>query len=90
MPRRYADYLPEYEIYHRMSTIGSWFLFASLLLTLANLVYSLFRGKQAPNSPWGGATLEWRTPTPPPVLNFDGEPDLSRGTYEYPVSVDDD
>ena len=90
MPRRYADYLPEYEIYHKLSTIGSWFLFSSLLLMLANLVHALFKGERAPVSPWGGATLEWRTASPPPTLNFDGEPDLSRGTYEYPTKVDDE
>ncbi len=31
MPRRYADYLPEYLIYHRLSTIGSWILAAGPL-----------------------------------------------------------
>ena len=87
MPRRYADYLPEYTVYHKISTIGSWFLFGSLLLILANLFHALFKGKRARPDPWGGATLEWRTPTPPPTLNFDGEPDLSRGTYEYPTEV---
>jgi len=90
MPRRYADYLPEYEIYHRCSTIGSWFLLTAVLIMFANLVYALLKGKPAPADPWGGATLEWRTATPPPVLNFEGEPDLSRGTYEYPVEVDDE
>jgi cytochrome c oxidase subunit 1 len=90
MPRRYADYLPEYEIYHKLSTIGSWFLYASLLLMFGNLIYALFRGARAPADPWGGATLEWRTPTPPPTLNFDGPPDLSRGAYEYPERVDDE
>ncbi len=87
MPRRSADYLPEYEIYHRLSTIGSWFLYGSLLLMFGNLVYALFKGKPAPADPWGGATLEWRTASPPPVLNFVGEPDLNRGAYEYPVEV---
>lgn len=90
MPRRYADYLPEYEIYHKISTIGSWLLFSSLLLIMGNLVYSLFKGKKAPMDPWGGATLEWRIPTPPPTLNFDDRPDLSRGAYEYPEHVDDE
>jgi len=90
MPRRYADYLPEYEIYHRLSTVGSWFLATAVVIMIANLVYSLFKGKPAPVDPWGGATLEWRTATPPPVLNFEGEPDLSRGAYEYPVEVDDE
>jgi len=87
MPRRYADYLPEYTIYHRISTIGSWFLFASLLLMLGNLIHALFKGKPAPTDPWGGATLEWRTATPPPTLNFSGRPDLTRGPYEYPEQV---
>jgi cytochrome c oxidase subunit 1 len=87
MPRRYADYLPEYEIYHKWSTIGSWLLAAAVLIMFANLFYSLFKGPKAKGDPWGGATLEWRTPTPPPVLNFDGQPDLSRGAYEYPTEV---
>jgi cytochrome c oxidase subunit 1 len=88
MPRRYADYLPEYTVYHQLSTVGSWLLFGSLLLMLGNLIHALLRGKRARPDPWGGATLEWRTRTPPPTLNFDGEPDLSRGTYEYPTEVD--
>ena len=90
MPRRYADYLPEYEVYHKLSTIGSWFLFTALVLMFGNLIHALVRGKRAPSDPWGGATLEWRTATPPPTLNFAGEPDLSRGMYEYPERVDDD
>ena len=87
MPRRYADYLPEYTVYHQFSTIGSWVMVAALLLAFYNLAHSLFRGERAPDDPWGGATLEWRTPTPPPVLNFTGAPDLSRGPYEYPEEV---
>ena len=80
---------PEYEIYHKCSTIGSWFLITAVLLMFGNLVSALLKGRQAPVDPWRGATLEWRTATPPPVLNFDGEPELSRGAYEYPVEVDD-
>ncbi len=88
MPRRYADYLPRYEIYHRISTIGSWVMVAGLLVMFANLAYALRKGKRAGENPWGGATLEWTTRTPPPVLNFDAEPDLSRGAYEYPEEVE--
>ena len=88
MPRRYADYLPEYTIYHRLSTIGSWIMVSSILLMLGNLLYSLYQRRPAEDNPWGGATLEWRTQTPPPTLNFVGEPDLSRGAYEYPVEVE--
>lgn len=88
MPRRYADYLPEYSSYHMLSTIGSWVLVLALLLMLANLAQALFKGKAAEDNPWRGATLEWRVGTPPPVLNFDQEPDLSRGAYDYPTEVE--
>ncbi len=88
MPRRYADYLPQYTNFHAASTIGSWILVAALLLMIGNLTYGIFRGKRASDNPWGGKTLEWSTATPPPTLNFDDEPDLSHGPYEYPVDVD--
>ncbi len=89
MPRRYADYLPEFTIYHRLSTIGSWIMVSAILLMVGNLVAALFTGRRAPINPWGGATLEWQAPTPPPVLNFASPPDLSRGPYEYPKEVED-
>ncbi len=85
MPRRYADYLPEYTIYHRTSTIGSWILISGILLLFGNLVYALFRGKRADSNPWGGTTLEWHTATPPPVLNFDRAPVVTTDPYDYPV-----
>jgi cytochrome c oxidase subunit 1 len=88
MPRRYADYLPEYLAYHRCSTVGSWIMVAGLLIMIVNLLHSLFKGARAEQNPWGGATLEWQTGTPPPVLNFSEEPDLSRGPYEYPSEVE--
>jgi cytochrome c oxidase subunit 1 len=88
MPRRYADYLPEYTVYHQFSTTGSWILAMSLLLLFGNLVDALFRGENAPDNPWGGATLEWQTRTPPPVVNFDENPDVSRRAYDYPIDVE--
>jgi len=88
MPRRYADYLPEYVVYHRLSTIGSWIMVSAILLMFGNLIYSLWRGRRSGVNPWGGATLEWQVPTPPPVENFVGRPDLSRGPYEYPTEVE--
>jgi cytochrome c oxidase subunit 1 len=87
MPRRYATYPPRYTLWHHLSTVGSWILFSALLLALANLLVAWRRGRRAPADPWGGATLEWRTPSPPPPDNFIGEPDLSRWAYEYPVEV---
>ncbi len=83
MPRRYADYLPEYTIYHRISTIGSWIVVASLLVIVGNLIYAYFRGKPAPKNPWGGATLEWTVPSPPPTHQFAKTVHVTHGPYDY-------
>ena len=65
MPRRYADYLPEYEIWHKISTVGSWIMVTGILIMFINLLYSLRKGEKAPDNPWGGATLEWMVASPP-------------------------
>ena len=83
MPRRYQDYLPEYETYHALSTYGSWIMVPGLLLLFGTLLHAWFRGKQAVQNPWGGATLEWEIPSPPPTHQFDKEPILKHGPYEY-------
>ncbi|ADD67784.1 cytochrome c oxidase, subunit I [Denitrovibrio acetiphilus DSM 12809] len=83
MPRRYYDYLPQYHTGHLISTIGSWVLAAGLIVMFANLYVGMKKGKKVGRNPWGGATLEWFTPSPPPLLNFDNEPDSSRNPYRY-------
>ena len=88
MPRRYADYLPEYQSMHRMATVGSWIMVAGIVLLFGHLFYSMFKGKKAADNPWGGATLEWTTQTPPPLLNFVEPPIVTRGAYEYPDEVE--
>ena len=89
MPRRYADYLEEYTIFHRISTVGSWLVAGSLIAIIVILIRSLFKGEKAGANPWGGATLEWQTQTPPPVLNFEKTPQITRGPYEYPDEVEE-
>jgi len=90
MPRRYADYLPKYQLYHQISTVGAILMASSIFVMIGNLVASFRRPRTDVVNPWGGATLEWQVPTPPPTLNFDGEPDMSRGAYEYPEEVEDE
>ena len=86
MPRRYFTYLPEYHVYHIISTVGSWFLGAGLLMVLGNMIWSLFRGKPAPGNPWGAATLEWTHATSPPDHhNFHHTPLVTHGPYDYDV-----
>jgi len=74
MPRRYAAYKPEFQFYHQLSTTGYFVLGAGLFLAAAVLIYSLFRGKKAPDNPWGGATLEWKCCSPPTSQNFEIQP----------------
>jgi len=81
MPRRYADYLPKYEFWHLVSTIGAYILLAGLLMVLWNLIRSLTSGGKAPQNPWGANTLEWHTPSPPPHTNFEADPPYAGDPY---------
>jgi cytochrome c oxidase subunit 1 len=83
MPRRYADYLPQFTIYNRISTIGSWILALGFIFTVINFVRSLRNGKPAGDNPWGALTLEWQTASPPPFENFNYDPVVTEGPYEY-------
>jgi cytochrome c oxidase subunit 1 len=88
MPRRYFNYLPQFQALHVASTIGSWILAAGLFLALAGLLASLRRPKGMVDNPWGGKTLEWTTSSPPPTYNFEGQPLPQHGPYDYrPVPV---
>ena len=83
MPRRYASYIPEYQLLHQISTIGSWILLIGFLVHLFNFLASLTIGKKAPQNPWGGLTLEWVAATPPIEHNFDHEPVVTHGPYDF-------
>jgi cytochrome c oxidase subunit 1 len=74
MPRRYWDYLPQFQIYHVISTIGSYIMAIGFFLTAYYLLESLVRGAKAPANPWGGRSLEWQCASPPPFNNFDKAP----------------
>jgi cytochrome c oxidase subunit I len=83
MPRRYATYVDEYQIYHVLSTIGSFVLATGMLVHLVNFIHSLIAGPKSPPNPWGGLSLEWETATPPIEHNFSHEPVLRYGPYDY-------
>jgi cytochrome c oxidase subunit 1 len=83
MPRRYYDYLPQFAPLQLTSTIGSWILISGLLIFFGNLLHAFLRGERAEANPWGGATLEWQIPSPPPKENFEKIPTVERGPYEY-------
>ena len=83
MPRRYYDYLPQYQPYHVVATVGSWLLAAGVFMFLGVFLVALKKGAKAPANPWGGATLEWQTPSPPPRGNFHEIPIVTGGPYEF-------
>lgn len=83
MPRRYYTYLPYYHPYHVVATVGSWLLVAGIFMFLGGILASLWKGTKANHNPWGGATLEWQTTSPPPVENFDVIPTVTHGPYHY-------
>ncbi len=83
MPRRYYDYLPQFQPYHIASTIGSWILFAGLVMMIVNLIRGMRSGEKAGMDPWGGTTLEWTVDTPPPLENFETIPTVTTGPYDY-------
>ena len=83
MPRRYHEYLPQYEMWHKMSSYSSFVFGLSLLFVLIYLVHSLFKGEKSPQNPWGGVSLEWETATPPIEHNFEEQPICTRGPYDF-------
>lgn len=84
MPRRYYDYLPEYQIYHVISTIGSWILVPALFTMFGYLAYALLKGaKVTEKNIWGGETLEWQIATPPVHENFIDIPVVTESPYQY-------
>ncbi len=87
MPRRYASYIDEFQIYHQISTIGSFILFLGFVIHFLVLVASLASGRKAEQNPWGGLTMEWEASSPPSEHNFDHEPLCKHGPYDFDTTV---
>ncbi len=84
MPRRYYNYLPEFQSMHLISTLGSWVLAIGFFIILYYLIRSFYIGKQAGDNPWESSALEWKTQSPPVTYNFDPVPErVDSEPYEY-------
>ena len=72
MPRRQYTYPAGlgWTGYNLIESIGAYLLAGGLLLVVANLAISRFRGAPVGNDPWCGDTLEWSTTSPPPPYNY--------------------
>jgi cytochrome c oxidase subunit 1 len=83
MPRRYYNYLDQFQPLHAFSTFGSWILGAGFFLMLYYLIQSLRSGAPAPANPWGGLSLEWTVASPPITENFTRTPVVTQGAYDF-------
>jgi len=83
MPRRYYNYLDQFQPLHAFSSVGSWVLGMGFIVMAVYLIYSLFKGKPAPRNPFGSLGLEWQTSSPPMPENFDEVPVIDRGPYDF-------
>jgi cytochrome c oxidase subunit 1 len=86
MPRRVSSYNPSLHAINVFVSLAAFCLGASMLLLLANLVWSLIL-KRIPevSNPWHALSLEWQLPSPVPVYNFAEIPVINSGPYEYGV-----
>ncbi len=88
MPRRYYDYLPQYETGNFLAGIGGYLMVVGLVIMFANLLLSFKQRVPAPVDPWGGTTLEWTVPSPPPVHNFIKQPHIADFPYDFTKVTD--
>jgi cytochrome c oxidase subunit 1 len=91
MPRRIYTYGPELGLatMNLVSTIGAFVIGLGTLVFVVNLWRTRRHGAPAGPDPWGGATLEWSIPSPPPAYNFEAIPTvasrLPRWSVAHPV-----
>jgi len=83
MPRRVAEYDPQFATINAICSIGSYILAVSTIPFLVNAIYSWRSGPIAGPNPWNALTLEWTVASPPPEHNFDGVPVPKTGPYDY-------
>lgn len=88
MPRRMADPyivdgLADLLPLNQFMTVCAIGMGLVQILFLLNFVGCMFWGAPAGRNPWLANTLEWTVSSPPPPCNFDVQPTVGRGPYEY-------
>lgn len=90
MNRRIAIYDAEFQTLNIICTVGSYILAVSTFPFLINLVWAVFKGEKAGANPWKALTLEWQTASPPLIENFEEEPVLWSGPYDYGIDASEE
>ena len=89
MPRRYASYDPEFQIFHQWSTIGAFVLGIGIVLSFGVLAYAAFRGPKCGGNPFRAASMEWQSSSPPDFHNFIHRP-VMNDPYDFDSQVYDE
>jgi cytochrome c oxidase subunit 1 len=85
-PRRVVTYPDNLQFLNDWVSVSAFVLGASMLVFLANLVWSLvFARIPAEANPWQSKSLEWQVPTPVPVYDFERIPVIDSDPYPYGV-----
>ncbi|MCB0328469.1 MAG: cbb3-type cytochrome c oxidase subunit I [Bdellovibrionales bacterium] len=89
MPRRYFDYLPEFQSMHRLSTVGALVNGFGYTFALLNLLFAwIFSKRKASANPYHSLSLEWQTQSPPIHDNFVETPTVTDYPYGYGTPVE--
>ena len=89
MPRRVADYDPQFTNLNVIVSLGGFLLGISTLPFIVNVVWSWSKGKEAGPNPWNALSLEWATSSPPPVENFEKLPVVYAPPYWYGSTLEE-
>jgi cytochrome c oxidase subunit 1 len=87
-PRRLADPY-HYATFHHLQSLNIFMTYCAIGMVATqaifafNFIWSMFQGKPAGRNPWHANGLEWTAPSPPGHGNFDFQPIVYRGPYEY-------
>ncbi|MDA0301246.1 MAG: cytochrome c oxidase subunit I [Chloroflexi bacterium] len=78
MPRRIYTYDANlgWDTWNMVATVGSYVLGIGVLVFAWNFFVTMRKPADAGDDPWGGATLEWATSSPPPAHDFDVIPEV--------------
>ncbi|HEX4000773.1 MAG TPA: cbb3-type cytochrome c oxidase subunit I [Pirellulales bacterium] len=95
-PRRYADHY-RFATFAHLQPLNAFMTYCAMglvgvqVIFIINFFYSMFLGPKAGRNPWHANGLEWSAPSPPGHGNFDFQPHVHRGPYEYgsPESTED-
>jgi len=87
-PRRLADPY-HYETFSQLLEMNQFMTICAIGMVATQIIFainffgSIFFGPKCGRNPWGANGLEWTAPSPPGHGNFDVQPVVYRGPYEY-------